>query len=63
MNDEPIRMAGGGLGLSPMSLRDGFDRESLRELVSRVRLPRLDSPEDVAWAMNGAYEPREAFGV
>lgn len=60
MNDEPIRMAGGGLGLSPMSLRDGFDRGSLRDLVSRVRLPRLD---DVAWEMNGAYEPREAFGM
>jgi hypothetical protein len=60
MNDEPIRMAGGGLGLSPMSLRNEFERGSLRELVSRVRLPRLD---DVAWVMNGAYEPREAFGV
>jgi hypothetical protein len=63
MNDEPKRMAGLSLGLGPSDIRAGFERASLRDLVSRARLPQIESWEDVDWAMRGAYQPREAFEV
>lgn len=64
--DEPIRMAGGSLGLAPADIRQGLMNGSLRGQIVRERLPQMGLPavslDDAVWMANGAYEPKVAFG-